>query len=281
MLKAPNTPPSDPIELRSTAEGLVALAKSQALEIEKLKHQLNGHQRHRFGARSESADQLNLRLEEEETAAASKPQCDLDSGSEVTEKPKRKPLPPTLPRKEEVLAPGENCTCGGKPRLLGEDVKEELEYRPGQFIVNRIVRPRLACNGCDQIVQAPIPSRPIERGRSGPGLLAHVLGLKYADHCPLHHQSQIFEREGIDLGRSTLASWAVQSSKFLEPLAPSRQYSANAPAGQWTPSGVMPALAGPSLQTIRPSSCRRRANARRPVFGPICPSSGTLGQMAA
>ncbi|WP_298987525.1 transposase, partial [uncultured Roseibium sp.] len=32
-------------------------------------------------------------------------------------------------------------------------------------------------------------------------------------------QSQIFEREGIDLGRSTLADWVGQSSKLLEPLA--------------------------------------------------------------
>lgn len=219
MLKAPNTLPSDPIELRSTAEGLVALAKSQALEIEKLKHQLKGHQRHRFGARSESADQLNLRLEEEETAAARMVPHDVEDTPEPKQKPKRKPLPPTLPRNEEVLTPGESCTCGGKLRVLGEDVTEELEYRPGQFVVNRIVRPRMACNGCDQIVQAPLPSRPIERGRPGPGLLAHVLVSKYADHCPLHRQSQIFEREGIDLGRSTLAGWVGQSSKLLEPLA--------------------------------------------------------------
>ncbi|NEY92303.1 hypothetical protein G4Z14_18725 [Rhodobacteraceae bacterium KMS-5] len=34
-------------------------------------------------------------------------------------------------------------------------------------------------------MQAPLPSRPIERGRPGPGLLAHVLVSKYADHLPL------------------------------------------------------------------------------------------------
>ena len=221
MLKAPNTLPSDPIELRSTAEGLVALAKSQALEIEKLKHQLKGHQRHRFGSKSESADQLGLelRLEEEETAAARVAAPDVKDTPEPKQKPKRKPLPPTLPRNEEVLTPGEGCTCGGKLRVLGEDVTEELEYIPGRFVVNRIVRPRMACNCCDKISQAPLPSRPIERGRPGPGLLAHVLVSKYADHCPLYRQSQIMEREGIDLGRSTLAGWVGQSSKLLEPLA--------------------------------------------------------------
>jgi len=68
-------------------------------------------------------------------------------------------------------------------------------------------------------VQAALPSRPIERGRPGPGLLAHVLVSKYADHLPLHRQSRIFERDGIDLGRSTLADWVGRVTALLEPLA--------------------------------------------------------------
>jgi transposase len=35
--------------------------------------------------------------------------------------------------------------------------------------------------------------------------LAHVLVSKYADHCPFYRQSQIMERESVDLNRSTLA----------------------------------------------------------------------------
>jgi hypothetical protein len=65
--------------------------------------------------------------------------------------------------------------------------------------MNRIVRPRLTCTCCECFVQAPLPSRPIERGRPGPGLLAHMLVSKYADHPPLYRQSQIFDREGLDL----------------------------------------------------------------------------------
>ncbi len=64
-----------------------------------------------------------------------------------------------------------------------------------------------------------MPSRPIERGRPGPGLLAHVLVSKYADHLPLYRQSQIYGREGIDLARSTLADWVGKSTALLEPLA--------------------------------------------------------------
>lgn len=77
----------------------------------------------------------------------------------------------------------------------------------------------MACSGCEAFTQAALPSRPIERGRPGPGLLAHVLVSKYANHLPLYRQSQIFEREGLDLDRSTLADWVGKSTALLEPLA--------------------------------------------------------------
>ena len=221
MLHETQELPDDPGELRQTAESLVTLVKSQALRIAKLEHQLAGLRRHRFGSTSESLDQLELGLEEEEIAAAQA--ADIappDPGAEPRRKPKRKPLPPTLPRNDVVLSPGEACDeCGGTRKVLGEDVTEELDYVPGRFVVNRIVRPRMACTGCESICQAPLPSRPIERGRPGPGLLAHVLISKYADHLPLYRQSQIFEREGIDLDRSTLCDWVGKATALLEPLA--------------------------------------------------------------
>ena len=40
-----------------------------------------------------------------------------------------------------------------------------------------------------------------------------------ATRLPLYRQSQIFAREGIDLGRSTLTDWVGSSTALLEPLA--------------------------------------------------------------
>ena len=104
-------------------------------------------------------------------------------------------------------------------KTLGTDITEELEYVPGRFVVNRILRPRMACSCCEAVVQAPLPSRPIERGRPGPGLLAHVVVSKYADHLPLYRQAQIFGREGIDIDRSTLADWVGRATRLLEPIS--------------------------------------------------------------
>ena len=85
------------------------------------------------------------------------------------------------------LTVGDACgLSNGKLKRLGEDITEELEYIPGRFVVNWIMRPRMACAGCETFHQAALPSRPIERGRPWPGLLAHVLINKCADHLPLY-----------------------------------------------------------------------------------------------
>jgi transposase len=93
-----------------------------------------------------------------------------------------------------------------------------LEYVPARFKVIRHVRPKFACTSCQSLVQSPAPSRPIARGLAGPGLLAHVLVSKYADHLPLYRQSEIYAREGVDLDRSTLADWVGHCTALLAPL---------------------------------------------------------------
>jgi len=108
--------------------------------------------------------------------------------------------------------------CGGALRQFGEDVSEQLERVPASFKVIRHVRPKFACAGCESVVEAPAPARPIDRGLPGPGLLAHVQVSKYADHLPLYRQSQIYAREGVDLDRSTLAGWVGAASELLTPL---------------------------------------------------------------
>lgn len=189
--------------------------------IERLTLQLARLRRMQFGSSSEKGareiEQLELALEEAlvDTAAAAA----LIPEPAVTTRPFRQPLPEHLPRDEIVHAPACVCpSCGGTLRPFGEDVTEQLDYVPASFRVIRHVRPRLSCRTCDRVVQAPMPSLPIERGRPGAGLLAHVLVAKYADHLPLYRQSAIYAREGVDLARSTLADWVGRSATLLEPL---------------------------------------------------------------
>jgi transposase len=76
-----------------------------------------------------------------------------------------------------------------------------------------------------QLIRGHYTSRPIARGLAGPGLLAHVLVSKYADHLPLYRQAEIYAREGVELERSTLADWVGATSELLKPLHEAlRQY---------------------------------------------------------
>ncbi len=220
MTDTASTLPTDVDALQAMVVSRDAEIHVRDLMIEKLKHQLAGHRRHRFGATSETLDQLALDIEDREIGEAITPARAGKDTAGTKRKPKREPLPPELPRETQTLPAGEACSdCGGRLKKLGEDVTEELEYIPGRFKVRRIVRPRCACADCEAMHQAPLPSRPIERGRPGPGLLAHVLVGKYADHLPLYRQSQIYARDGVTLPRSTLTGWVGQCCSLLEPLA--------------------------------------------------------------
>lgn len=82
----------------------------------------------------------------------------------------------------------------------------------------RTVRVKKACTRCDCIVEAPAPSRPIDRGIAGPGLLARVLTAKYCEHLPLYRQCEIFARQGVDLSRALLSNWVDACCRLMAPL---------------------------------------------------------------
>jgi transposase len=201
---------------------------SKTQQVEHLKLVIEKLRRMIFGAKSEKVviqvEQFELQLEEAETEQAAAEEKFEEPVAETKPLPKarpsRKPLPAHLPREVVTHLPAQDCCpdCGGQLRNFGEDVAEILEYIPANFKIIRHVRPKFACKRCERVVEAPAPSRTIERGLAGPGLLAHVLVAKYADHCPLFRQSEIYAREGVDLDRSTLAGWVGAASELLTPL---------------------------------------------------------------
>lgn len=180
-------------ERQTLSEEIEELRRSSSEQIEHLKLVIEKLRRMMFGAKSEKVilqlEQYELKLEELESAEA-----EMETAAEAVapaKEPKtraaRKPLPAHLPREVVSHLPQGDCCpgCGGHLRQFGEDVAEQLEYIPESFKVIRHVRPKFACSGCDRVVEAPAPSRPIERGIAGPGLLAHVIVSKFADYVGL------------------------------------------------------------------------------------------------
>ena len=72
---------------------------------------------------------------------------------------------------------------------------EQLDLEPVKFFVLRTIKKSYACRHCDpatvpseQRIQTAGPAQvgPIAKGLCGPGLLAHVVTAKFADHVPVH-----------------------------------------------------------------------------------------------
>jgi len=224
--------PSDPDSLRAivAAQAAELAAREAQLKtrdtlIAQLQAQLALLRHARFGASSEkierTIDQLELALEDIEAASAEeRPDRSCRPDGSAKARPARQKLPDHLPRETRLHeAPAVCPDCGGVHFLkAGEDVTEVLEYVPASFRVIAHVRPRLVCKGCDATVRADLPSLPIDRGKPGPGLVAHVLTAKFCDHLPLYRQSEIYAREGVELARSTMADWVGRSASLMRPL---------------------------------------------------------------
>jgi|ERR1022692_639572 transposase len=205
---------------------------AKTLHIEKLKMQLAVLRRAQFGRSSEKLDseieQMELllgELEEGQAASAASAMPSVAPSSPPSQRertqPVRRALPEHLPRQRVEHDAACTCPACGGTRLtrIGTDEREVLEYVPSHFKVIVHARPKMSCRDCETITQAPLPWLPIERGLPGPSLLAHVLTAKYCDHLPLHRQSVIYAREGVELERSTLAGWVGQMAALLTPLA--------------------------------------------------------------
>ncbi len=128
---------------------------------------------------------------------------------------KRKLLPASLPSETRTLSLAETACpeCGGELNALGCDISEQLELISSAFKVIETRRPKLACCSCDHIVQAPMPSKPIERCYAGLGLLARIVTAKFAEHTPHYRQSEIYRRQGLELSRATLGRWTRQTAR--------------------------------------------------------------------
>jgi transposase len=185
--------------------------------------------RMQFGRKSEKLpeDQLHFAFEEiaatlaANQAEAEKKSPPLRAKSTEARRKARGKLPAHLPRVEVVIEPGDTTCpcCRGTMVVIGADISDRLDVIPAQYQVLVTRRPKLACRACEgMVVQAPAPERLIPGGLPTEGTVAQVLVSRYADHLPLYRQSQILARQGIEIGRDTLACWVGVAANELKPV---------------------------------------------------------------
>jgi transposase len=177
-------------------------------------------------------DGIDVLPEEEEIikGAASEINTYKRNKPENTKKqPVRLTLPEDLRREEEIIEPegiDENWV------RIGEEVTEQLEHKPGEIYVRRIIRPKYALKKDLQVQQeldmdgslnktvkiASLPLLPLPRSNAGASLLAEVIMGKYMYHLPFHRQISLFKLEGIRIPASTINDWFAGCSDLLRAL---------------------------------------------------------------
>jgi len=198
-------------------------------ELQQVKHYVERLLHSKYGPHSERMDphQLPLFQPDELLDHLAKHEA-VDESPVVVHEHRRRGggrgrLPNHLPREvvEHDLADSERpCPCCGETRQrIGCETSEQLEFVPAVLKVIEHRRWKYACRRCEKRVAiAPVPNKPIAKGLPGPGLLSSVVVSKYADHLPLYRLEDVLARSGVELSRSTLCRWVMQTAAVLEPV---------------------------------------------------------------
>ena len=191
-------------------------------ELRDMKRLLFGRKSERFLPQSPTAqlDLLQLMSETAQPAAIAQEVKVVKKQTAEVKPTGRHALPAHLPKVDIVLEPLEDTSGLEK---IGEEITEQLDYAPGKLLVRRFIRPKYARmvadgTGYTEVLIAPLPDFPIDKGIPAPGLLAQILVDKHVDHLPIYRQVKRYLRDGVKLSASTISGWLDATADLLQPL---------------------------------------------------------------
>jgi len=225
--------PDDAATLKRMVLELLATLTETRHEREQLQERLHLLLQRLYGRKSERFDpnQPLLFGDLNEAAEPAPPVPDTSAAPSPPQKKRhnhgRKALPTNLRHVEEHhrLSDAERAcpTCGTSRVEVGTETTPQLDYQPASIFVRDHIEHKYACpcctkQGTPQFAAASKPEQPLGKGSPGAGLLAFIIVTKYFDHMPLYRQESMYERQGLELSRSTACDWMAGCARCLEPL---------------------------------------------------------------
>lgn len=195
-------------------------------EITLLRQKLDALARRFFGKKSEQLDAAQLQLLLQGLAQSQAQALPEPTGLPAVQKPRtprtasqRLRAPENLEVVREVIEPEMVAVEPQKWKRISEEVSRLLDYQPGKFFWRETVRPKYV--RVEERALAPVvaaaPARVSEGCLAAPGLLAHLLVSKYADHLPFYRLQMIFwQRHGVFIARQQMVLWTGQCVALLE-----------------------------------------------------------------
>lgn len=208
----------------------------QADEITILKQKIDALCRRIFGKSSEKLDPAQLELllaggVGEKPPVADAPEAPAPAAVITNhKKPARKTraarIPEHLPIVRQEIDPPEVLLNPENYRRIGEEVREQLDYKPAEFFRVQLVRGKFVLKD-DPTAKPfinPLPPSLQDRCVATPGLIAQVIDNRFVCHLPYYRQAEMFARMGVNLHRKTLCDWTQLASDWLSIIYREIQY---------------------------------------------------------
>lgn len=179
-----------------------------------------------FGQKSEQLDAAQLQLllaglTQQTVEAPQKSLLSVAAPRRERKTSQRVITPESLEVVREVIEPDEVQAAPENWKPIGQEVSRQLDFQPAKFFWRETVRPKYVPKEDRSLapVVAPAPVRVADRCVAAPGLLAHLLVSKYADHLPFYRlQTMFWQRQGVFIARQQMVLWVGQCVVLLEAI---------------------------------------------------------------
>ena len=214
---------------------LLDIIAAQAAEIAQLKQTIDALVRRIFGAKSETLDpaQLLLLLDADGAKKAPAavpadpgPAAEIPAHKKAAKKTRAPRIPEHLPIVRQELDPPEVQLNPDNFRRIGEEVREQLGFKPAEFYRIQLVRGKFVLKN-DPTAKPfinPLPPSLQDRCIATPGLIAEIIDNRFVCHLPYYRQAEMFARAGVHIHRKTLCDWTLLASDWLSIIYREIQY---------------------------------------------------------
>ncbi len=222
------TLPDDPAVLKQMIVELLRMLRQERCNRREVEQRLDAVMRRLYGPRPTPGNPNQPTLFPLDDTPAPLPPPQVPDDAPTSRRGKCKPHGRRRPsgqfrreqKRYELTAAERLCPdCGQERQSIGVEITEQYDYKPAEVFVVEHQQVKYACKCCEcNVVMAPKPAQPIDKGLPAPGLLANITVDKYLDHIPLYRTEMRLNRLGLTMPRSTMCDWMAAAAGLLKPL---------------------------------------------------------------
>jgi transposase len=234
MSTATSTRLLDAAELAALdVQQLVQMLRSQAVQIEALRAQIEWFKRQLFGQKSEryvpQLEAQQMHLGELMPVVPAQPEAEQDVPAHKRRKARSDFADDStsVPFFDEAKVPVVSIEVPNPEvqglrseqyEVVGEKVSHRLAQRPGAYVVLKYVRPVIKRRDTQTLHCPAAPVGVLEGSRADVSFIAGVMVDKFQWHLPLYRQHQRLIEAGFNLSRPWLTQLMQQGAQLLEPI---------------------------------------------------------------